>query len=80
MLRRIRVFLGDGPVAGHELAAGERVPGTAGENRAEVLPAHAGQPERVPVPGPQGPEIRGRVQPDTVHAHVLHHARVPGGW
>lgn len=79
VLRRVRVLLGGGPVAGHQLAAGERVPGTAGEDRAAVLPVHAEQPERVPVPGPPGPGHRGRVKPDPVHAHVLRHARVPGG-
>lgn len=31
------------------------------------------------VPGPQEPKNRDRVQSDTVHAPVFHHARVPGG-
>jgi len=66
-------------VAGRFFATGERVPGTAGENSAAVLPVHAQQPERVPVPGPQAAPDGDRVQPDTVHGHVLHHARVPGG-
>jgi len=66
-------------VAGRLVAAGERVPGTAGEDSAAVLSVHAEQPERVPVPGPQEPPDGDRVQSDTVHAHVLHHARVPGG-
>lgn len=79
MLRRVRVFLGGGPVEGRLGPAGQRVPGTGGEDRVAVLPVHAQQPARVPVPEPPGPEDRDRVQPHTVHAHVLHHARVPGG-
>lgn len=79
MLRRVRVFLGRRTVAGRSDAAGERVPGTAGENCAAVLPVDAQQPERLPVRGPPGPADRDRVPPHTVHAHVLHHARVPGG-
>lgn len=77
MLRRIRVFLGDGTVAGRVFAAGELVPGTARENSSAVLSVHPEQPERVPVPEPQGTRQVGHIQPDTVHAHVLHHARVP---
>lgn len=33
----------------------------------------------MPVPEPQGPGLGDLVQPDTVHAHVLYHARVPRG-
>lgn len=65
-------------MGGHEHATGERVPGTGGEDRAQVLPVHAQQPERVPVPGSQGPGDGDLVQRDTVHGHVLHHARVSG--
>lgn len=79
MLRRVRLFLGHGAVAGHGFAAGEPVPGTGGENSAAVLSVHAEQPAGVSTPEPQGPRVGDGVQPDTVHAHVLHHARVPGG-
>lgn len=79
MLWRVRVFLGDGAVARHGFAAGEPVPGTGRENSYQVLSVHQEQPANVPVPGPQGPRVGDGVQPDTVHAHVLHHARVPGG-
>lgn len=80
MLRRVRLFLGYRAVAGRQFQAGERVPGTAGKDRTAVLPVHAQQPERVPVPQPQGPRVGDRVKRDPVIAHVLHHARVPGGW
>lgn len=79
MLRRVRVFLGCGTVAGRFFAAGEPVPRTAGKNSAAVLSVHTEQPERVPVSGPQERPDGDNVQSDTVHAHVLHHSRVPGG-
>lgn len=79
MLRRVRLLLVVRTVAAQLLAPGEPVPGTRGQDSAAVLPVHAQQPQPVPVPEPQGPRFGGRVQRDPVHAHVLHHARVPGG-
>lgn len=79
MLRRIRLFLGGRPLAG-KLATRKRIPRTAREDIATVLSEDAQQPARVPVPRSQGPELHLLVQPDPFDAHVLHHARVPGGW
>lgn len=73
------MLLGGGTVAGHQLETGEPIPGTAGENSSPILFEHSEQPVRVSVPGPQEPKNRDRVQPDTVHAPVFHHARVPRG-
>lgn len=79
MLRRVRLLLGVRAVAAQRFAPREPVPGTRGQDSAAVLPVHAQQPEPLPVPRPQGPRVGGHVQRDPVHAHVLHHARVPGG-
>lgn len=80
MLRRVRMFLGSGTVAGHCFATGKLVPRATGKDSAAILFVHAQQPEHLPVLRSQETGNSDIVQPDTIHAHVLHHARVPRRW